>query len=543
MCSLANSWFGHRVLLIAAAGEELTDIERKEFKRLTGRDREPGKMVKELVAIFGRRSGKSFMTAVFVVWIAALCEHRANLAPGEVGVALIISRDQKIAKIILNYIEGILQSSEQLKNLITRRTQDTIELSNSISIEVRPCSASTLRGPTYIVIAGDEIAQWFTSVDFANPDVEVLAAVRPGLKTTRGPLLMVSSAYSQHGVLYDTWRKDFGPDGNPDILVAYGASRDLNPLLSQEEIDADIERDPIRNRAEYLSEFRTDTSGFIDRKVVEDCIGDYVELPPEHNIVYYMFLDAATGVPNGDSYTAAISHRVGRKVIIDAIREVRAPFSPSEVIANVIVPLAKQYKIYKIFGDNFAGAFAQEPIRDAGLQYEIWPKHKSDIYRDPLLSLLNSYQITLPRNDRGVNQICSLENSTQRSGRDQISHPSHGHDDIANAIAGAAAAAYNDASTSFDTSWSFVGDGPDETSPAKQKAAEQKTANSWWRKLHDYHAANGVITATSDAPNTPMSEQEHAEKTVSAEKLWRYSQLMQSGGVGLPYVINWSRMK
>ena len=39
-----SSWYGWRVLLIAAAGEELTDDERVEFKRLTGRAREPGKM-------------------------------------------------------------------------------------------------------------------------------------------------------------------------------------------------------------------------------------------------------------------------------------------------------------------------------------------------------------------------------------------------------------------------------------------------------------------------------------------------------------------
>jgi hypothetical protein len=54
-----DSRFGWRVLLIAAAGEELTDDERVEFKRLTGRAGEPRKMVRELVAIFGRRVGKT----------------------------------------------------------------------------------------------------------------------------------------------------------------------------------------------------------------------------------------------------------------------------------------------------------------------------------------------------------------------------------------------------------------------------------------------------------------------------------------------------
>jgi hypothetical protein len=38
----AASWSSWKVLLIAAAGEPLTDEERTEFKRLTGREHEPG---------------------------------------------------------------------------------------------------------------------------------------------------------------------------------------------------------------------------------------------------------------------------------------------------------------------------------------------------------------------------------------------------------------------------------------------------------------------------------------------------------------------
>ena len=73
--------------------------------------------------------------------------------------------------------------------MIANRTADTIELTKGISIEVRPANYKTLRGPTYICIVCDEIASWFTSVDFANPDVEVLASIKLGLMTTPGPLL------------------------------------------------------------------------------------------------------------------------------------------------------------------------------------------------------------------------------------------------------------------------------------------------------------------------------------------------------------------
>ena len=63
---------------------------------------------------------------------------------------------------------------------------------------------------------------------------------------------------------------------------------------------------------------------------------------------------------------------------------------------------------------------------------------KSELFRD-LLPLLNSGRIVLPRNDRLQGQIMGLERRTSAVGRDTISHPDRGHDDVANAVAGAAA--------------------------------------------------------------------------------------------------------
>jgi hypothetical protein len=417
--------------------------------------------------------------AVFLCWIAALCDHRGSLAPGEIGVALCISRDQRVAKIILGYVEGILQASEQMRQLIVGRTQDAIELNNGISIEVRPANYRTLRGPTYVAIVGDEVAQWFTSVDFANPDVEILAAVKPGLMTTKGPLLLVSSAYARHGVLYDAYRRYFGPAGPDDILVAYGSSRDVNPSLSQAEIERELAKDPVRNRAEYLSEWRSDVEGFIPRHLVEACVRDYFELPPAPGIAYRCFVDAASGVPEGDSYAIAIAHKLGDRVVVDAIREVRPPFSAFEVINTILVPLCKSYGIHSVRGDAYAGELAREPIRRAGIRYELAKKHTSELYLDPFLGMLNAGKVDLPRNDRAVNQICSLERSIQRSGQNQISHPSHGHDDVSCAIAGAVDYASN--FTLLDSTFSWVsGRAPAETvEQAQQREAE---ANHRWRQ-------------------------------------------------------------
>jgi hypothetical protein len=434
------SWFGWRVLLIAAAGETLTVKERVEFKRLTGRDREPGRLCRELICIFGRRAGKTLAISTFDCWIAACCDHRDVLARGETGVALLISRDQRAAKIALDYIDGILRDSPVLSSLIVNRTADSIELSNRISIEVRPANRVSVRGSTFVSVIADEVAHWFTSADFANPDVEILSSARPGLMTTRGPLLMVSSAYAKFGVLYDLFRKHYGPDGATDILVAYGTSRDLNPSLSEAEIARELEADPVRNRAEYLSEWRDDCEGFIPRDVVEACVGDYRELEPRPGVLYSGFLDPASGTNGGDSYAAVVAHKEGDQTVIDCVREAVPPFSPAAVVADIVLPLCNSYRITRVHGDNFAGEFAKEPLRKAGVDYSLWDQHKSALYRD-LLPLLNSKRITLPRIDKLINQTCTLERSVLRSGRDEITHAPHSHDDLINATSGAAAVA------------------------------------------------------------------------------------------------------
>lgn len=480
-----DSWYGWRVLLIAAAGETLTDSERIEFKRLTGREREPGRPCSEFIGIFGRRAGKSTAIVVYNIWNSALVDHSDVLAVGEVGVALLISRDQRIARMLLDRTYEIMVASEPLRSMITNKTADTIELDNHCSIEVRPCNYRTLRGPSYVSVVCDELAFWFTDTAFANPDSEVLTAVKPGLLTTKGPVLMVSSAYAKHGVLYNFYKKYYGPNGPDDIIVAFGTTRDMNSSISQEEIDRAIERDPVANRAEYLSEWRDDTEGFIPRELVEACVRDYLELSPQSGIIYRCFVDAASGVPEGDSYVIVIAHKVDDRVVIDCIREVRPPFNFFEVVNTVLLPICKAYKIYKVVGDNYAGDLTKLPVRKAGLGYELAAKHKSELYIDPFLAMLNAGKIDLPKHDRAISQICSLERSVQRSGRDQISHPTNGHDDCANAIAGVVDLVIN---TSGYTLEPFQPDFVDldrrEPEPASQSPTEVTPwhfAGNWWQ--------------------------------------------------------------
>ena len=55
-----------------------------------------------------------------------------------------------------------------------------------------------------------------------------------------------------------------------------------------------------------------------------------------------------------------------------------------------------------------------------------------------MLPLLNGRRVELLDDDRVVNQICGLERRTARGGRDSVDHAPGAHDDLANAVLGAA---------------------------------------------------------------------------------------------------------
>jgi hypothetical protein len=126
---------------------------------------------------------------------------------------------------------------------------------------------------------------------------------------------------------------------------------------------------------------------------------------------------------------------LGNTVIIDAVREVRPRFSPEQVVED-FATLLKSYRIMHVTGDRYAGEFPRELFRNHGIIYDLAKNTKSELFRD-LLPLLNSGKVMLPRNERLVSQIVSLERRVSPAGRETITHPDHGHDDLANAVAGA----------------------------------------------------------------------------------------------------------
>jgi hypothetical protein len=214
-----------------------------------------------------------------------------------------------------------------------------------------------------------------------------------------------------------------------------GADQVMNPTVSQEFIDAEFERDPISANSEYFAEFRSDIAAFVDLAVLEACTADGVfEIAPLSDIRNVAFVDPSGG--SSDSFTLAIAHREPDGVLVlDCLRETRAPFQPENVVADFYQTLTS-YRVGRVAGDRYAGEWPREQFGKRNIEYIPSERVKSDIYRD-MLPLLNSRRVQLLDNRRLISQFHGLERRTARGGKDSIDHGPGQHDDVANAVAGA----------------------------------------------------------------------------------------------------------
>jgi hypothetical protein len=429
------SWHVWRTMLIALMGEPLTEKELVTFRQVTRRLEAPTARCEEFIGIVGRRGGKSRAVAVLATYLATLIDYRDVLVPGERGLLLCIAPDLKQASIVHSYIAGILAESSVLKPLVGGSTQTTLRLTNGLDIETRSASFRRLRGVTCIAAIADESCFWFSDESSANRDDEILQAVRPALATTQGLLAIISTPYSRRGATWEAFHRDYGPQGDPSVLVANGTSRAFNPSLRQSVIDRAYERDPVAAAAEYGGEWRSDIAAFLTRDAVMACVDhDVIERPYCEGVRYSGFVDPSGG--SNDSMTLVISHVKDGQAVLDLIREARPPFSPESVVAEFCETL-NSYKIRRVQGDRYAGAWPGEQFAKRGIKYEPADKTASQLFLE-LLPAINGGAVRLLQHRRLIDQLINLERrSSFGTGRDTVGHPPGSHDDVAVAAAGA----------------------------------------------------------------------------------------------------------
>jgi phage terminase large subunit-like protein len=175
-----ETWRLWLIVLRAAFGEVLSAEELEHFARVAGNRPLPGRRVRELWCVIGRRGGKSRIAAAIAAYLALFIDHSAYLAPGETGFVLTLSMSRDQAQGVHDYILAFIEQSPVLRQEIVNVNQSEIGLRNRITIATHTNSFRTVRGRTIVACVFDEVALWRDETT-ATPDIETYRAVLPSM--------------------------------------------------------------------------------------------------------------------------------------------------------------------------------------------------------------------------------------------------------------------------------------------------------------------------------------------------------------------------
>jgi hypothetical protein len=157
--------------------------------------------------------------------------------------------------------------------------------------------------------------------------------------------------------------------------------------------------------------------------------GCHVRLP-QQGVGYAGFVDMSGG--SIDDAVLCIAHRENKRAVIDAVinQGQRPPFDPRQAAAR-FAKVLKDYRLFSVTGDQFAGNTFAADFQTNGIAYRTSDLTKSELY-EALEPKLNACEVTLLDVPELESQFLGL---VWRNNK--IDHLPNEHDDWSNAAAGA----------------------------------------------------------------------------------------------------------
>ena len=383
----------------------------------------------------GAAKPKTEMAAIKGLWFAIMNEN---------VTVLIVSPTQRASSILFRRMKTFLAKSAfergelKLINTIVRETQSVLEFDNGSQIYSLPASnkGDNLRGFTSDFIIIDEGGQI---------DDEVWGIIRPMLITRKGVLMVIGTPNGCNNMFYKFFTED------KYMFTKYHFKTKINPLADEKQMKVDQESmSEIEYRQEYLGEF-VDTADMLFKLVdVEACmIRDNYRNAPEPVYEYFLGYDPAT-VGQDEASACILEYRPKLDPTIDS-----QPYSIAKIVTfkgksipeqiEIIEHLQKSWNFTNIAVDitGMGQGLVKEKLFENrvklsdtivadGVSFTI--KTKQDIFFN-LKRLIEAGQIILGKNDKLKKQLVELKGERKPDTITRISHPRHGNDDLATALA------------------------------------------------------------------------------------------------------------
>lgn len=414
-----------------------------------------------LVGLLGRRAGKSYIMCFIVLYEILFGGHLAHVEEDQDTIVAYVAQDLATAKANMKYIRILAAKNPRLLAEIDGDHTDRIVFKNGITVQPEPPTVKTGRGIAVPVLIMDEVAFWYKTSENANPDYEVLNALSYSqTQFTHPKLLMISTPYTEEGLLWEYWRA--GTNGQAKLaddpektqfrgaLVLNASTAGMqNPKIKTRDTLARLQaNDPQVFIRESLAQFVSSESNFIQGSLIDALTDKGVKRRwkaeiEKHSRIDPSYVAVMDPAFRNDDFAFSIGHLDGKGVVIQDFLHVWSPdkkgnekLDPNIIMAQ-IGQFLKEWQIPVVHSDQYQLDTLQHIARQHGfsiVETSFNARSKAKIYGS-LEKALHAKRIRLLDVPEIRQQLSQLNKKNTALGNVQIAAPPGKKDDVATVVA------------------------------------------------------------------------------------------------------------
>lgn len=397
------------------------------------------------VAVCGGRGGKSYIFGAVRMLHLAVTVDVSKLAPGQVGVALIMAPDTDLATEQLNYVKGLVESAG-LSGSVVGENHRHVRLSRGdgkvVEVAVRAIGKGGKGGRARSLLGCciDE-ANFLNTEGYVVNDEDAYKAADPRI-IAGGQMVVVSTPFVRAGLIYDLHRENQGKTTDA-CLSAHAPTLVLrNDPDVVKQVERGYRRDPQNAEREFGAVFPAAGSAlFFSEAEIERASEDDYDLPRAPRPGATLMAAGDIGLIH-NSATLVIAAEYPDKTVelVDVVELVPgdAPLALSAVCA-AFAERMRPWGLDSIMADGYNREAAREYLTKAGIRIVDAPEGmggKEETYVDTRVKFREG-RIRLPRHKRLLQQLGEVRVTHSLRGRLSVSSPQKpdgSHGDIAAAF-------------------------------------------------------------------------------------------------------------
>jgi hypothetical protein len=338
-------------------------------------------------------------------------------------------------------------------------------LDGSICIKSGTSNANTQVGKTTAVIIMDEVAGMISDEDSKMSGQDLYKKLKPSIATfgKMGKIAIISNPLGRDGILWDLYNQGLETDTNP---IVFQLPTDIaNPSIDREFLEGERKKDPNTYFMQYQAEFFDGAkTPYIHPDLIDDAFDPRraYKIYGDPRVKYFAHADPGI---NNDNYAFVILHledgnkkdgngRWQKVVVVDHIKLWQPTKENKVIISEVddyIIRMCGKFNIQSVSFDSWNSETSIQRMEGLGIPVVKTPfttQHQMVIY-ETLLNLFQEGTIIIYEDGdpehfstEAKQQLKYLQKKHSRKSF-RIEGASGQHDDIPDAIAGAAWMALN----------------------------------------------------------------------------------------------------